>query len=219
MWMDETKESIKNIILGLSDLRYGDDFVVLDLTDESDRKVLESDFKDLLRSWKANLCHRYNGRIVKGVPKGDVWNDFLRELGNRDFNGFSVPVYFYHTLNGFMKDAKGNTLVSRYDTKADRETYRKTPKLLMLEARKKWRQSGIVTNDEVADDSDSWLFIHFDDNDIYRIRGMTDDGQFHSEGWSAERFFEVLFSQMHYPDRDYAKFMEDSLRTYCLHEG
>ena len=71
------------------------------------------------------------------------------------------------------------------------------------------KQCRIKTRKEVLDENDTSLLIHFGDNDVYAVEGMTDYGKnekyvdnkknnskWESDSYSVRRFFEVLVAKL-----------------------
>lgn len=163
---------------------------IYDMTDKKDRQVCFKEWDDHFASWFAPEEGEY-----------ETWDKFEEMLRWKcDFDNV------LEVVNGKDKTLRE----SKYSRKTDRHTHRTVPG--GAEFIKRVRKNlGVKTMKEVLHDKGSTLMLHFGDNDIYEINGMTEPGQadekeynseeenekirnseYESEAYSAKRFFEIL---------------------------
>lgn len=165
-------------------------FCVYDMTDEKDRAECFKEWDDHFDSWYAPNEGEYHDwqKII----------DILR--WQCDFDNINEVV------NGEDKEL----ITSTYDRKADKHIHTPFPGGAAMIKHIK-RKLGIKTMKEVLHDKQCTLMIHFDDNEVYNIKGMAEYGKadvrdyrsdedndkckesvWDSENHSADRFFEIL---------------------------
>ena len=162
------------------------DWVMYDMKDPAERK-------ECLKKWKG----LFEGWIAPGHGEVSKWNQFediVRWKLDADLD--------YSKLNKAGELKKYN-----YKTKK----YEKLPAGSKAFCKLVKDSLGVKTMAEVAKDKRTTLVIHFDDNEVYNIRGMAEPGKkdiyswtsaedkkkiksskWESESHSRERFFEIL---------------------------
>lgn len=182
----EEKEFIENYLTLMDKIGYES----FDTTRPEDSKKVHKKYDDFLNDWDATSC----GNVRK-------W---------RQFNDFIDSLHLHFVPAELAEDKKDAIVFFNVETLKDE----KTPDYVMKFWKYMKRNLGIRTRKEVLSDKDSRFFIHFDDNCIYYVNGMTDLGvdeviddkesddkklsscKFKSESYSGQRFFEVLVSKL-----------------------
>ena len=163
---------------------------IYDMTDKKDRRACFKEWDDHFASWFAPEEGEY-----------ETWDKFEEMLRWKcDFDNV------LEVVNGEDKTLRE----SKYNRKTDKHIYRAVPG--GAEFIKRVRKNlGVKTMKEVLHSNDCTLMIHFGDNDVYEINGMTEPGRseekkynteeenekirnskYESESYSAKRFFEIL---------------------------
>lgn len=163
---------------------------IYDMTSRKERSACYKDWDEHFSSWDA-----------PNEGETDAWEAFTDILRHKcDIDNL------YETLNG--KDEKLKEFVRVGKTK--RIKYADVPGGAEFVKFVKSRL-GVKSMKDVLHGKDSTLMIHFDDNEVYNIAGMTEEGPadvrdywdddakqkamasgWESQAYSAERFFEVL---------------------------
>lgn len=163
---------------------------IYDMTDKKDRLECFKEWDDHFASWFAPEEGEY-----------ETWDKFEEMLRWKcDFDNA------WEVLTGKDKALRE----SKYSRKAGRHIHKTVPGGAEFIKRVK-KNLGVKTMKEVLHDKDCTLMIHFGDNDVYEINGMTEPGRaneeeysseeekekirnskYESEAYSAERFFEIL---------------------------
>lgn len=148
---------------------------IYDMTSGTDRKACYRQWDSHFEDW-----------FAPNVGKYDAWMQFVDILQNKcDFLGIN------DVLNGTAENLKETAYsYSCTPCKLRYKTVKNSAEFVKI-VKKKLR---VKTMKEVLHSKDCTLMLHFDDNRIYDIDGMTDDGnaKFESEAYSSKRFFEIL---------------------------
>lgn len=167
-----------------------DTFCVYDMTDEKDREECFKKWDEHFASWYAPNEGEYHR-----------WNELVDTLTWKcDFHNIE------EVLNGDAEELETST----YDRTADKYVHDPFPggAAFMRHVKRKLK---VKTMKEVLHDKDCTLMIHFDDNEVYNLAGMSDYGkcdardyhtdeenkkceesEWDSEDYSSDRFFEIL---------------------------
>lgn len=165
-------------------------FCIYDMADKKDREECFKEWDDHFASWYA-----------PNEGDCDTWNIIENALTWKcDFRNI------YKVLSG--KDKELETSV--YDRKKDKDVVSKFPGGAAFIKHIK-RSLRVKTMKEVLHDKACTMMIHFDDNEVYGIKGMEEPGKkndhycysdnerakvanakWDSESYSADRFFEIL---------------------------
>jgi len=185
------------------DFRYAE---VLDL--RADRKAALAKFGNDMRCWFAGLSVWRDGEVVRDPAAGHSaisrWEEYINFLscgkkkhgawgeGYRDADGYAFchagwPLDEEETINkGLSKYMDGEVL------------YRPLPDALASEVREKWRSCGACTQLDVMKSESAAVFVHFAENDIWRLKGAMDDGKglgkdvWKTPEWTFSRVMEVF---------------------------
>lgn len=215
---------------------------VRDLSDDEERRKAICDFGKIMECWFANWsmkdkdgkvirnpratakainawedyidCISYgrhswrNGSRTVNNDLGDLWNRHIGKHGYQDEDGYrftlvgSLPV-----LSSSLEDA-----LCKYDENLNRSVYKRLPEELEHDLVEKWNSLGICTQRDMLEWKGSKTFVHFDENDIWRLKGVIDkysafdekSGKYHlveppndgvkwqSEEWTFDRVLEVF---------------------------
>lgn len=163
---------------------------IYDMTDKKDRQACFRGWDKHFASWFAPEEGEY-----------ETWDKFEEMLRWKcDFDNV------WEVVNGEDKTLRE----SKYNRKTDKHIHRAVPG--GAEFIKRVRKNlGVKTMKEVLHSNDCTLMIHFGDNDVYEVNGMTEPGRadekeynseeenekirnskYESESYSAKRFFEIL---------------------------
>ena len=126
------------------------------------------------------------------------------------FNSLLDSLHLHFVSSNLSKDGKDAIVFFNRETQKEE----KTPDYVLKFWKYLKKNLGIKTRKEVLSDEDSSIFIHFDDNCVYHVNGMTESGiddldgeenlddkklsscKFKSESYSGWRFFEVLVTKL-----------------------
>lgn len=182
----EEKEFIENHLTLMDKIGYES----FDTTRPEDSKKVHKKYDDFLNDWDATSC----GNVRK-------W---------RQFNDFIDSLHLHFVPAELAEDKKDAIVFFNVESLKDE----KTPDYVVKFWKYLKKNLGIRTRKEVLSDKDSRFFIHFDENCIYYVNGMTDLGvddiiddkesddkklsscKFKSESYSGQRFFEILVSKL-----------------------
>lgn len=165
-------------------------FCVYDMTDEKDREECFKKWDEHFASWYAPNEGEYH-----------KWNEMLDTLTWKcDFCNIE------EVLNGDAEELETST----YDRKTDKHVHAPFPGGAAFVKHIK-RKLKVKTMKEVLHEKECTLMVHFDDNEVHSIKGMSDDGkkdihdwskpehirkceesEWDSESYSSDRFFEIL---------------------------
>lgn len=161
-------------------------WVVYDMTNPDERKACYKEWDDHFSWWMAPN----EGRISK-------WDEFKNVVEDDCKFGNLMEV-----VNGKSKELKTFT----YDVKSQKYIKEVFPGGAAFIKHVK-RALDIKTMKEVLHDKNTTLMIHFDENEIYNVRGMDETGKadvgskkkqsecrWESRFYSRERFFEILIN-------------------------
>lgn len=165
-------------------------FCVYDMTDENDRE-------ECFKKWDEHFASRY----APNEGEYSKWCELCDTLTWKcDFCNID------EVLNGEVEELETST----YDKKTDKYVRAEFPggDSFIKHVKHKLK---VKTMKEVLHDENCTLMIHFDDNEIYSIKGMSEPGKkdshyccsdsekakaanakWDSESYSADRFFEIL---------------------------
>ena len=124
-------------------------FDIYDMHNEKDAKAGHSKYDELLSEWDATST----GCI-------DVWRKFEQA---------------YDDARIYLKSDGNKPYMSIYDYKTNKN--HKVPDYMLKAWEFMRKKCGIKTRKEVLDETDTSLLIHFGDNDVYAVEGMTDYGK------------------------------------------
>lgn len=182
----EVKEFIENHLILTDKIGYKS----FDITRSEDSKKAHEEYDGFLNGWDATSC----GNVRK-------W---------REFNDFIDSLHLHFVPAELAEDKKDSIVFFNVETLKNE----KTPDYVVKFWKYLKKNLGIKTRKEVLSDKDSRFFIHFDENCIYYVNGMTDLGvddiiddkesddkklsscKFKSESYSSQRFFEILVSKL-----------------------
>ena len=165
-------------------------FCIYDMTDKKDREVCFKEWDKHFANWYAPNEGEYS-----------TWNTITDALTWKcDFHNI------YEVLSGEDKELK----TSVYDRKKDKDIVNVFPGGAAFIKHIK-RSLRVKTMKEVLHDKACTMMIHFDDNEVYGIKGMEEPGKkddhyccsdsekakatnakWDSESYSVDRFFEIL---------------------------
>lgn len=213
-------------------------FQIYDLKDPNDKKAAE-EHRELLSGWTSRYTAKdYDTGKIMAVEDDPMepLNKITRALDSLDI----VDAYRADNPESIMNLTKYNR-----NTKQD-EPVPDYVKQLLMEV---WTRCGVLTNAECLDLDISRFFIHFDDNEMHQIKGMTDPGKdetpwtsdteyakeynekiknskWKTEAYSIERFYEILikyfaekFDLFDPEDEDLLEKWCNLTITFCGHEG
>ena len=122
---------------------------IYDMHDVKDAKAGHAKYDELLSEWDATST----GCI-------DVWCKFKQA---------------YDDAGIYLKSDGNKLYMSVYDYKTNKN--HKVPDYMLKAFEFMRKKCGIKTRKEVLDENDTSLLIHFRDNDVYAVEGMTDYGK------------------------------------------
>lgn len=183
---------------------------IYDMTDKKDRRACFKEWDDHFASWFAPEEGEY-----------ETWDKFEGMLRWKcDFDNV------WEVVNGKDKALRE----SKYSRKSRRYIHKTVPGGAEFIKRVK-KNLGVKTMKEVLHSDDCTLMIHFGDNDVYEINGMTEPGradkkkynseeenekirnsEYESESYSAKRFFEILIG--YFVEKDKVDLSDPGLLDY-----
>lgn len=165
-------------------------FCVYDMTDEKERAECFKEWDDHFDGWYA--------------PNEGEYHDWEKVI---DILRWKCD---FDNIHEVASSEDKELFTSTYDRKTDKHTYKPFPGGAAMIKHIK-RALRIKTMKEVLHDKRCTLMIHFDDNEVYNIKGMSDYGkadakdyrsdednakceasEWDSKNYSADRFFEIL---------------------------
>lgn len=187
-----------------------EDWCVYDMTDAKDRKACFKKWDEHFSSWYAPNEGEY-----------DDWQT-LRDIFRWKCNFDNID----EVVNGEVKELKTYT----YNNKTHRRTSVVFPSGTAFIKHVK-RSLKAKTMKEVLHDKDCTLMIHFADNEVHNVKGMSDDGKsdvrdyktpeenkkceeskWDSKSYTADRFFEILIK--HFIDKGKIDLSDPSFLAY-----
>jgi hypothetical protein len=159
----------------------------------------DTDLQDQLDIWLSRDALLSSGG--KACPSAlasaacNDWREFVRKLdtyqNTRKFfkNGWE-SVYTTGTLRNIVECKN----MYRYDKKTGKFHYKQYPAQLAKILIERWNRLGLCTGKAALLSPSMLACLHFADNEIYYVKGMTDDAGWETEPWSGNRFLEVLLS-------------------------
>ena len=144
-------------------LKDGSTFYVLDKASPTDLNVIKSGKTDYLKYWTNTIMCRKAGRWahVFSFKRYECAYDALCEI-------YYLP-YTY--------DFNGKNYCYIYDPKTEKTVEKPVPKFVDRVVRDLRSFYGIVDNHETLMDDTARFLLHFDDNEIWKLTGMSDPGR------------------------------------------
>lgn len=157
-------------------------FDIYDMHNKKDANAGHAEYDELLSEWDAT-----------NTGLTDIWRKFERAYDDAGI---------YLNTNG------DKPYMSVYDYKTNKN--HKVPDYMLKAWEFMRKKCGIKTRKEVLDEDDTSMLVHFGDNDVYCIDGMTEYGKnenyasdnekknskWESDSHSGKRFFEVLITKL-----------------------
>lgn len=201
---------------------------VYDLSNDEERERGRRRYGNMLSDWIASCSLKDNdGHInpsMDAYERQREWEKFTNRMEDKQYAGGYMLSLSDLTLDVFLEENNKEGSLYKYDRKCDKFFHKPASKRTVRMISDKWKSLGLVSNLDVLMDEKARYFIHFDDNDIYQIKGMTDENSsFSTESWTSERFIEILTIELirrgYLPeDYDFNKIME-RIMTCNMHEG
>ena len=159
---------------------------IYDMTDEKDRKACYEKYDEHFSSW-----------FAPAEGENEDWDKFV------DMLRYKCDIY---NVMSVIAGKSAELEESEYDRSTGQWKRTALPGMakLVLKVKKKL---GVKTMKEVLHDENCTMMIHFEDNEVYNIEGMTEEGKddidddcsenaagkkYESEMYSSRRFFEIL---------------------------
>ena len=209
-----TKDDIKEALLSLISREYMEKRFEESLKFHRNEKYFSK--KELKKFIKDNLDKNvlfdiYDMHDVKDAKAGHAkYDEFLSEWDATSTGCIDAWCKFKQAYDdsGIYLKSDGNKLyMSIYDYKTNKN--HKVPNYMLKAWEFMRKQCRIKTRKEVLDENDTSLLIHFGDNEVYAVEGMTDygknekyvdneknDSKWESDSYSVRRFFEVLVAKL-----------------------